>query len=343
VEIVSEPDMRSPREAFHYLKAVRRLVTYLGVCDGNMEEGSLRCDANVSVRKRGARDFGTKTEVKNMNSFRNVERAIEFEIRRQVRVLEEGGRVNQETLLWDANQNVAVPMRSKERVHDYRYFPDPDLVPVVVSDAWIGEVRRAIPETPRVRRDRFQRDYGLSAYDSGVLTAEKEYADYFEQAASFVPAGGQTAQSRRPGPAEAKAAANWVMTEVLRLVADRKSGKTMMEDFPVTPSNLGSLIGLVQAGTISSRTAKEVFAKMVETGEAPSRIVESLGLTQISDEEKLRSLAREIVAGNAPQVEKFRAGNTKVMGFFVGEIMKATRGKANPELITAILTEELNK
>jgi aspartyl-tRNA(Asn)/glutamyl-tRNA(Gln) amidotransferase subunit B len=330
VEIVSEPDLRSPREAYHYLNRIRQLVVYLGICDGNMEEGSLRCDANVSVRKKGTEAFGTKTEVKNMNSFRNVERALEFEINRQAGLLESGGVVRQETLFWDANQGVAVAMRSKEEAHDYRYFPEPDLVPVGITSEWVAGIGESLPELPGPRRDRYQREYALPRYDADVLTSEPGYAAYFESVIALLPAD----------PEAYKMAGNWVMTEVLRALADRGEG---IGEFPVTPANLASMIGLIRDGTISSRTAKEVFSEMLATSEDPKSVITRKGLVQISDEGTIRTAVEQVVARNAAQVEKYLAGNGKVLGFFVGEVMKVTRGKANPGMVNELLREALGK
>jgi aspartyl-tRNA(Asn)/glutamyl-tRNA(Gln) amidotransferase subunit B len=328
IEIVSEPDLRSPREAYLYLSRVRQLVTYLGICDGNMEEGSLRCDANVSVRKRGAAAFGTKTEVKNMNSFRNVERALEYEINRQIALVESGGRVVQETLYWDAGQGAAVAMRSKEEAHDYRYFPEPDLVPVRIPEAFTRRVRASLPELPVARRDRYEREFGLPRYDADVLTSEKAYADYFDAVVAALPAGAESA----------KTAGNWVMTEVLRAAGERGIG---VSGFPVPPTNLAAMIGLMRDGTISSKIAKEVFAEMLSTGEDPAAVVKRKGLVQISDEGAIRKAVEEVVARSGPQVEKYRAGNAGMLGYFVGEVMKATKGKANPGIVNDLLKDVL--
>jgi aspartyl-tRNA(Asn)/glutamyl-tRNA(Gln) amidotransferase subunit B len=328
IEIVSEPDIRSPREAYLYLSRVRQLVTYLGICDGNMEEGSLRCDANVSVRKKGTAAFGTKTEVKNMNSFRNVERALEFEINRQIALIGEGGRVVQETLYWDAGQGAAVSMRSKEEAHDYRYFPEPDLVPVDVTEDFARSVRASLPELPVARRDRYEREFGLPRYDADVLTSEKGYADYFDAVVAHLPPGAETA----------KTAGNWVMTEVLRVVGERKTG---IGSFPVSPGNLAAMIGLMRDGTISSKIAKEVFAEMLATGEDPAAVVKRKGLVQISDAAAIRAVVEGVVARNPSQVEKYRAGNGKMVGFFVGEVMKEMKGKANPGMVNDLLREIL--
>ena len=343
IEIVSEPAIGSPREASLYLSRIRQLVTYLGICDGNMEEGSLRCDANVSVRPRGTASLGTKTEVKNMNSFRNVERALEFEIGRQVRLIADGGTVIQETLLWDAERNVAIPMRSKEEAHDYRYFPDPDLAGVTVDDAWIAAVRRDLPELPEPRRDRFTRELGLPGYDADVLTAEKGVADYFE--ATLAALGGAEGAVAPQAPhiaslaQRAKAVSNWVMTDVLRVLS---AGKTSVAEFPVSPARLASMIGLIGNGTISGKIAKEVFEDMVSTGEDPRVIVERKGLVQVSDAGAIERAVDGVIASNMPQVQKYLAGNDKVFAFFVGETMKTMKGKGNPKVVNEVLRRKLD-
>ena len=331
IEIVSEPELRTAQEAYLFLYRIRQIVTYLGICDGVMEEGSLRCDANVSVRKSGEGTFGTKTEMKNMNSFRNVERALKFEIDRQTRILEEGGRIVQETLLWDANQNVVVSMRSKEGAHDYRYFPEPDLVPVFVDQEWIARVQSALPEHPTSRRDRFITEYGLPKYDADILTSEKGYADYFEQALTNL---------GKKKKANAKTVGNWVMTEVLRVINEQRID---IKDFGVPAENLARLIGLVNDGTISGKIAKDVWEEMLKSKGDPKEIVERKGLTQISDESAIEKIVDTVLANNKPQVDKYRAGNEKVLGFFVGEVMKETKGKANPPIVNAVLRKKLGK
>ncbi len=333
IEIVSAPDLRSPREAYLYLSKIRQLVTYLGICDGNMEEGSLRCDANVSVRLTGADRMGTKTEVKNMNSFRNVERALEFEINRQIRLIEDGGKVVQETLLWDANQNVAVPMRSKEEAHDYRYFPDPDLVPVLVDEDWINRVKKTLPELPTAKRDRFVTVLGLPRYDADVLTADRAVAGYFETTLEMVTVrGGSDARE------SAKQVSNWVMTEVLRVVSERKIS---IAEFPVSPGRLSELLLLLRGGTISGKIAKEVFEEMCSTGDSPESIVRSKGLTQVSDAGEIEEVIARVLADNEAQVKKYLGGNVKVFGFFVGEAMKLTGGRANPKVVNDVLRKKL--
>ncbi len=329
IEIVSEPELRSPREAYLYLNKIRQLVQYLEICDGNMEEGSLRCDANVSVRLRGDTEFGTKTEVKNMNSFRNVERALVSEIERQVQILEEGGAVAQETLLWDANLNLASPMRTKEYAHDYRYFPDPDLVPVVVEQAWIEKLRKALPELPTERRNRLVQEYGLPQYDADVLTMEKAVADYYEDVIRGL---------TRKDAAGSKQASNWVMTEVLRVIGEKK---ITISEFPIPPSYLSKLVNLINEGTISGKIAKEVFGDMLNNPESPERIVERKGLIQVSDTGAIEEVVVKVLEENKDQVEKYLSGKDKVFGFFVGQTMKATAGKANPKVVNEILKKRL--
>jgi len=328
LEIVSEPDMSSPAEAGAYLRALRTLVQYLGICDGNMEEGSFRCDANVSVRLRGASVLGVKAEVKNMNSFRAVEKAIAYELRRHVRVLEEGGTLVQETRLWDADREETRTMRSKESAHDYRYFPDPDLPPLVVDDAFVAEVRRTLPELPDARRARFVEALGLPPYDAEVLTARRDVADFFE---AVVAAHGN-----------AKAASNWVMGDVLRLIRERKLDDALtITDWPVAAAHLGALIALIDQGAISGKIAKTVFDEMVATGAAPGEIVAAKGLQQVSDEGPIVAAIDAVIAANAAKVADFRAGKDKLLGFFVGQVMKATGGKANPQLVNRLLAEKL--
>jgi aspartyl-tRNA(Asn)/glutamyl-tRNA(Gln) amidotransferase subunit B len=333
IELVTEPDLRSPREAYHMLVLVRQLVTYLGICDGNMEEGSLRCDANVSIRRRGETTLGTKTEVKNMNSFRNVERALEFEIQRQIDLVSTGGRVTQETLLWDADAGCAYPMRSKEEAHDYRYFPDPDLVPVYVDAAWEESVRASLPELPVQRRNRYESALGLPRYDANVLTAERPVAEYFEQALTAL-------QTVRPGDgiALAKPVSNWVMTDVLRVVAEQKVD---VGSFPVAPSRLAAMIGLILDGTISGKIAKDVFEAMLTSPAEPNEIVQERGLVQVSDGGAIAATVEEVLAANAAQVQQYLNGNERVFGFFVGETMKRMKGKGNPKMVNDVLKAQL--
>ncbi len=337
-EIVSEPDMRSAREAYLYLYKIRQIVTYLGVCDGIMEEGSLRCDANVSVRKKGETKLGTKVEVKNMNSFRNVERAIEYEINRQIGILEDGGKILQETLLWDADKGIAYSMRGKEESHDYRYFPDPDLVPVVVNQEWINEIQQNIPEHPTTRRDRFIQELGLPKYDADVLTTEKGYADYFE--CVFKEQSTKYRVQSTEYKEVAKQISNWVMTDVLRVVGERKID---INDFPVSPKRLASMIQLINDRTISRKIAKDVFEEMLKSDKEPRAIVEEKGWIQVSDSSAIEKVIEEILTKNPTQVEQYRTGNEKVFGFFVGQTMKAMGGKGNPSLVNEILKKQLTK
>jgi aspartyl-tRNA(Asn)/glutamyl-tRNA(Gln) amidotransferase subunit B len=329
LEIVSEPDLRSAREAYHYLYSVWQTVKYLGICDGNMEEGSLRCDANVSVRLRGAAKFGTKTEVKNMNSFSNVEKAIEHEIKRQIDLIADGGTVVQQTLLWDAQKNVVQPMRSKEEAHDYRYFPDPDLAPVVVDAAWIERVKIHLPELPEAKRQRFMTQYALPQYDTGVLTQERSVAEYFESAV--------TALSIKRSDT-VKLVSNWVMTDVLRSVNEQGIDVSV---FPVAPSRLAAMIDLIVDGTISGTIAKELFAEMLSSDEEPKAIVARKGLVQISDTSAIEREIDAILQKFPAEIARYRSGEKKLLGFFVGETMKTMKGKGNPTMINEVLKKKL--
>ena len=323
LEIVSEPDLRSPAEAAAYLKKLHAIVRYLDICDGNMQEGSFRCDANISLRPMGQQEFGTRTELKNMNSFRNVQLALEYEVRRQRDLLLEGGKVVQQTLLWDADRGRTEPMRGKEEAHDYRYFPDPDLIPVVLDEAWIEDVRKLLPELPDKRRLRFVRDFELSDYDAEILTASRELADYFEEA------------YRAFG--NAKKLANFIGTELLR-----DYGPERIDACPVQPAQLARLLMMIDDGKISGKIAKTVFAEMLATGHEPEQIVKDKGLTQMSDEGALVALVREIIAANPEQLQQYREGKTKVIGFFVGQLMQKTKGQANPQLANQLFLKELN-
>jgi aspartyl-tRNA(Asn)/glutamyl-tRNA(Gln) amidotransferase subunit B len=324
IEIVSEPDMRSAAEAAEFFERLRDILVWIGVNDGNMEEGSLRCDANVSVRPAGRETFGTKAEVKNLNSFRYLEKALEYEIDRQIDLLEGGGRVMQETRLWDSAAGRTLSMRSKEEAHDYRYFPEPDLPPLVVDEARIGAVRQTMPELPDARRQRFVAAYGLPAYDAGVLTASAGLADYFEQVAA--------------ASGNAKAASNWVMGELLRTMKDRGVD---IAQVPLRPDALAGLIALVEKGTISNAIAKEVFAKMYDTGRSAADIVAAEGLAQNSDEGALLAIVRDVIANNADAAAQYRAGQQKTFGFLVGQVMKGSGGRANPKLANELLRREL--
>jgi aspartyl-tRNA(Asn)/glutamyl-tRNA(Gln) amidotransferase subunit B len=323
LEIVSEPDLRSPAEAAAYLKKLHAIVRYLDICDGNMQEGSFRCDANISLRPVGQQEFGTRTELKNMNSFRNVQLALEYEVRRQRDLLLEGGKVVQQTLLWDADKGRTESMRGKEEAHDYRYFPDPDLIPVVLDEAWIEAVRKQLPELPDKRRLRFVRDFELSDYDAEILTASRELADYFEEA------------YRAFG--NAKKLANFIGTELLR-----DYGPERIAACPVQPAQLARLLMMIDEGKISGKIAKTVFAEMLATGHDPEQIVQDKGLTQMSDEGALVALVREIISANPEQLQQYREGKTKVIGFFVGQLMQKTKGQANPQLANQLFQQELN-
>ena len=324
IEIVSEPDLRSPGEAHAYLTALRGVLLYAGVSDCNMEEGSLRCDANVSVRPRGAQALSTRAEIKNLNSFRNVARAVEHEIARQIALVESGGEVVQETLLWNADRGETAPMRSKEDAHDYRYFPEPDLPPLVVSPEWVEEARASLPELPAEKRRRFAVEHALPDYDAGVLTQEPDVAGYFEAAA------------RASG--NAKAVSNWVMTEVLRKL---KEGGGGIASCPVSPAALGGLVRLIDEGTISGKIAKDVFERMWATGEEAAAIVEREGLTQLSDDSALESIVAEVVAQSPEQAASYRGGKAAALGWFVGQVMRRTGGRANPQRVNALLRKAL--
>ena len=325
IEIVTEPDMRSAEEAAEFFSQLRDILVWLGVNDGNMEEGSLRCDANVSVRPVGRQAFGTKAEVKNVNSFKYLQKALEYEIGRQVEVLRGGGAVKQETRLWDSAAGRTFAMRSKEEAHDYRYFPEPDLLPLVVDAARVDAVRTTMPELPAARRRRFVAAYGIPEYDAGVLTQSPALADYFEQAA---------AAAGNP-----KGASNWIMGELLRVMKERGAG---VEQAPVAPGALAELVRLIDSGTISGAIAKEVFARMVDTGRAAAEIVAAEGLAQIGDESAIASAIRDVIANNGDAVAQYRAGKQQTFGFLVGQVMKATGGKANPKLANQLLKRELD-
>jgi aspartyl-tRNA(Asn)/glutamyl-tRNA(Gln) amidotransferase subunit B len=329
IEIVSEPDMHTPHEAYQYLSMIRQIVTYLGICDGNMEEGSLRCDANVSVRKKGETKLGTKLEVKNLNSFRFVEKALEYEITRQIEALENGEKIIQQTLLWDSDKGICIPMRSKEEAHDYRYFPDPDLVPVLVNQKWIDDIKTQLPELPVVRRNRYMNEFKLPKYDADILTGERELADYFD---------GIILNLKTKNEETFKIASNWTMVDVLRVINDKHIA---VSDFPVTPKNLSDMINLIIDGTISGKIAKDVFEEMLKTQETPKAIVERKGLIQVSDESAIEKVIDEILANNQGQVEQYKSGKQQVFGFFVGQTMKAMKGKANPKVVNEVLKKKL--
>jgi aspartyl-tRNA(Asn)/glutamyl-tRNA(Gln) amidotransferase subunit B len=324
IEIVSEPDMRSPDEAIAYLKKLHQIVVYLGICDGNLEEGSFRCDANVSLMPVGADTFGTRAELKNINSFRFIKQAIEYEMERQADILDEGGKVVQETRLFDPNTGTTRSMRGKEEAHDYRYFPDPDLVPLVISDDWVEDVRLSLPELPEVKRFRYVTELGLTPYDADVLTAGRELAEYFEACLALSP--------------QAKSVANWVMGEVTRGLNEENRS---ISDCPVTPPLLAELLKLIEKGTISNKIAKTVFDEMWKSGKAPERIVEEKGLVQVSDTGAIEAIIDEVLAKEAGEVAEYRSGKDKLFGFFVGQVMRASKGKANPALVNELLLKKL--
>jgi aspartyl-tRNA(Asn)/glutamyl-tRNA(Gln) amidotransferase subunit B len=323
IEIVSEPDMRSAEEAAEFFSRLRAILVWLGVSDGNMEEGSLRCDANVSVRPLGQTALGTKAEVKNVNSFRYLEKALEYEIERQIEIVEGGGRVVQETRLWDSSRGQTLSMRSKEEAHDYRYFPEPDLPPLVIDEARIDRVRATMPELPQARSQRFVAQYAIPPYDAGVLTQSSALADYFEATAARV---------------NPKAASNWIMGELLRTMKERGQE---IEQVPLTPTALAGLIAAIEKGTISNSVGKDVFAKMYDTGRSADEIVATEGLAQIGDEGALKVVIAEVMRTNADAVAQYRAGKQQTFGFLVGQVMKGSKGKANPKLASDLLKREL--
>jgi aspartyl-tRNA(Asn)/glutamyl-tRNA(Gln) amidotransferase subunit B len=324
IEIVSEPDIRSPGEAGAYLRQLRSILRYLDISDGNMEEGSFRCDANVSVRPNESDPFGTRAEVKNLNSFRHVEKALEYEIRRQVDLIMQGNSVVQETRLWDPQKEKTTSMRGKEEAHDYRYFPDPDLLPLVVEEGWIDGIKQRLPELPDEKKERFIRDYALPENDVDVLTASRELADYFEACLKHFP--------------EPKPMSNWIMSTLLGHLNAR--GQTISES-EITPESLAGLLQLIQKGVISGKIAKSVFDEMARTGTAPEKIVKEKGLIQVTDRSAIDTVVAQVLAAHPGEVESYRGGKTKLLGFFVGRIMKETRGKANPKMVNEILREKL--
>jgi len=324
LEIVSEPDIRTPAEAAEYARTVRKILRYLNVCDGNLEEGSMRCDCNVSVRKKGTEKFGTKVELKNINSFRFVEKAIEYEIQRQIDCIESGEKIIQETRLWDAGKNRTFSMRGKEDAHDYRYFPDPDLLPVTLDDSWLAKLKGELPELPLNRAQRFQTEFQLPAYDSFVLTTEKALADYFEETAKL---------AKNP-----KGASNWVMGELLR---ELNEAKIDVEKSPISAKDLAELVAMIDAKEISGKMAKDVFADMWKTSKAPKEIVKSKGMSQITDSSAIEKIVDDVLAQSAQAVADYRGGKTKLFGFFVGQVMKASKGQANPEMVNQILQAKL--
>jgi aspartyl-tRNA(Asn)/glutamyl-tRNA(Gln) amidotransferase subunit B len=325
VEIVSEPDLRSGQEASEYLTQLKSILAYAEVSDCNMEEGSLRCDANVSVRPEGQKEFGIRTETKNLNSFRFVQRAIEYEVDRQIKILEQGDPIIQETRLYDSNKGVTFSMRSKEEAHDYRYFPEPDLVPVEISDEWIKETMSELPELPEKKRERFIQNYKISEYDAGVLTASKEIADYYEKSASLYP--------------EFKVISNWVMGGLLR---ELKNDGQKINESPIKPEDLVELLKLIDKGTLSAKMAKTVFEEMYQSSKSAIEIVNQKGLAQITDSSTIENLVDDILKLNTDQVEQYKNGKEKVFGFLVGQIMRKSKGQADPSLVNKLLKDRIN-
>jgi aspartyl-tRNA(Asn)/glutamyl-tRNA(Gln) amidotransferase subunit B len=326
VEIVSEPDFRSSQEAYDYMQHLRKTLLYLGVCDGNMEEGSLRCDANVSVRPMGEQKLGTKVEIKNLNSFRFMQRALDYEIERQSAILAEGGKIIQETRLWNEAEGRTYPMRSKEEAHDYRYFPEPDLLPLKLDPQWIEQVEKELPELPGARMTRLMEAHGLSVDDALLLMASRASADYFEECSKI---------SGNP-----RASANWIMGDLA--YALKNAGKEI-DECPVPPAQLAQLIRIIDSGEISGKIAKTVFEEMVKTNEEPATIIKRMGLAQVSDAGELGAIIDKIIASNPKQVEQFRAGKTQVVGFFVGQVMRETKGQANPQMVNDLLQKKLSE
>ena len=324
VEIVSGPDIRSPQEAGEYLRRLRAILQYLEICTGDMEKGTFRCDANVSVRPKGEKEFGTRTELKNMNSFRHVEKALEYEIQRQMELLKEGEPIIQETRLFDADQGVTLSMRGKEEAHDYRYFPDPDLVPLRIDERWIEEIRQSLPELPDKKKERFIRDYKIPEYDAEILTSTKAMANYFEECVRLFP--------------EPKTVSNWMMGELLR---ELKRDDREVDQCPVTSKHLAEMLHMVKDGTISGKIAKEVFETMYRTGAQPAKIVYERGWIQIHDSGEIASAIEKVLQANLKLVEDYRNGKEKVFDFLVGEVMKATKGKANPKMVNELLRKKL--
>ncbi|WP_127582421.1 Asp-tRNA(Asn)/Glu-tRNA(Gln) amidotransferase subunit GatB [Paenibacillus koleovorans] len=325
IEIVSEPDLRSPEEARAYLEKIRAIMQYCDVSDVKMEEGSLRCDANISLRPYGQEKFGTKAELKNMNSFRGVQRGLEYEVLRQTETLSEGGTIVQETRRWDEAQGKTFSMRGKEQAHDYRYFPDPDLVRLHISDEWKASVRTTIPELPDERKQRYSSEYGLPSYDADVITSSMKLADFFETSLSYTK--------------DAKAVSNWMMGDLLAYL---NTNNVEIDQVKITGQGLGEMIGLIEKGTISGKIAKTVFKAMLESGKRPQQIVEEQGLVQISDEGAIKSIVEQVIANNPQSVADFRAGKEKAIGFLVGQVMKESKGKANPGLANKLILEVLN-
>ncbi|MFQ5509400.1 MAG: Asp-tRNA(Asn)/Glu-tRNA(Gln) amidotransferase subunit GatB [Leptospirillia bacterium] len=326
LEAVSEPDLRSPEEAVAYLKKIRNIVLYLGICDANMERGNLRCDANISLRPKGQEEFGTKVEMKNMNSFRFLRQALEYEIKRQTKILNEGGTIVQETRLWDAKRGVTDSMRGKEEAHDYRYLPEPDLAPVVVEDAWIEKVKSGMPELPDAKRERFVADFGLSEYDADVLTSSRALADFYEA-------------SVKAYDGDPKTTCNWLMGD---LSARLNEEGVDIADCPVTPAQLAGIVEAIHKGDISGKIGKTVFGEMYGTDQTAAQVIEAKGLVQVSDTGAIDSIIDQVMAANPNEVAEFKGGKVKLMGFFVGQVMKLSKGQANPKVVNERLRDKLN-
>jgi aspartyl-tRNA(Asn)/glutamyl-tRNA(Gln) amidotransferase subunit B len=324
VEVVSGPDIRSPQEAGDYLRELRAILQYLDISTGNMEEGNFRCDANVSVRPKGQKEFGTRAELKNMNSFRHVEKALEYEIKRQIGILEDREKVVQETRLWDATEGITVSMRGKEEAHDYRYFPDPDLVPLRIDEPWIEEIRKSLPELPIQKRERFVKEYQIPEYDAEILTSTKPLSLFFEEATRLFP--------------EPKTVSNWMMGDLLR---ELKRDEREIDQCPITPQHLAEMLSIIKEGTISGKIAKDVFEEMYRSGERPGKIVRDKGWTQILDTGEIERAIKRAMEASPKLVENYRKGKEKLFGFFVGEVMKETKGKANPKLLNELLRKKL--
>lgn len=324
IEIVSAPDIRTPEEASAYLRKLRAILMFLEICDGNMEEGSFRCDANISLRPKGQQTLGVKTELKNMNSFRNVQRALDFEIRRQTALLDQGEAIIQETRLWDAAKGVTSSMREKEEAHDYRYFPDPDLVPLVIDPAWVEKIRASLPELPESMKERFLRDYGIPEYDAEVLTTSKSLANYFEACLRSY--------------SKPKGVSNWIMSELLR---ELKRDEREIEDCPVPAPHLSEMLKMIDDGIISGKIAKSVFEEMYRSGKRAEEVVREKGWVQVTDFTEIEKTIEQVLAANPKEVEAYRKGKEKLFGFFVGQVMKATQGKANPQMVNELLKKKL--
>jgi len=324
LEIVSEPDIRTPEEAVQYLKMLRDCLIYLEICDGNMEEGSFRCDANVSVRKKGSDEFGTRTELKNLNSFKYIEKSLDYEIKRQIELIKSGKEVVQETRLFNVEQGITYSMRGKEEAHDYRYFPEPDLLPLIIDDAWIEKIRQTLPELPFDKIDRFIRDYGLPRYDVEILVSDRYLADYFEETVKRFP--------------EPKTVSNWIMTELLRELKERN---LQPKNPPISPQRLAELLSIIKDGTISIKIGKDIFPELCVRDISPKKLVSEKGLVQITDESAIGAKIDEILSKFPKEVEEFKAGKEKLLGFFVGQVMKETKGKANPKILNDLLIKRL--